>query len=64
MMNGEVQKCETLGKEQTKTFVHATIRSEQSAYIIAKLNNCRPGQDVKIIVKRGALYFNTVYFAE
>ena len=63
-MKGEVQKCEVLGEESMGSLVHATIRSEQGNYIIANLDECSPGMEVNIIVKRGALYFNTVFATE
>lgn len=62
-MTGKVEKCEVLGGAADSMF-HATIKSASGSYIIANLRNCRPGSDVTILIKRGALYFNTVYAAE
>ena len=63
-MKGEVQRCEILGGSKVEPLTHATIKSENGSYIIASLNGCDPGIAVIIIIKRGALYFNTVYTAE
>lgn len=63
-MGGEVKKCDILGEDNMQSLTHATIRSETGSYIIASLNDCSPGAEVTIVVKRGALYFNTVYAAE
>ena len=37
VMEGEVIKCEILGEETVNSLVHATIKSENGIYIIAKL---------------------------
>ena len=63
-MRGEVQKCEALGEGKMGSLTHATIKSETGSYIIASLIGCRPGAEVTIVIKRGALYFNIVYAAE
>ena len=63
-MKGEVQRCEVLGGVKIESFSHATIRAENGSYVIASLENCSPGKKVKVLIKRGALYFNTVYAAE
>lgn len=63
-MTGEVQKCEVLGEAKMGSLTHATIKSETGSYIIASLVSCSPGAEVTIVIKRGALYFNTVYAAE
>ncbi|MEM9256753.1 MAG: hypothetical protein AAGA91_15000 [Pseudomonadota bacterium] len=63
-LQGEVQTCEILGEETPDSLVHATIRAENGSYLIADLDECRPGMLVRVVVKRGALFFNTVYGAE
>lgn len=63
-MKGEVQRCEVLGEKTANSLLHATIRSEKGDYIIAKLDDCSVGMEVVILVKRGVLYFNTVFSAQ
>lgn len=63
-MKGEVQSCEVLGGSRMKSITHATMKSDSGSYIIASLEKCSPGTEVTILIKRGALYFNTVYAAE
>ena len=64
VMKGEVQRCEVLGGGDAESMTHATIRAENGSYLIASLMHCSPGMTVKVFIKRGALYFNTVYAAE
>jgi hypothetical protein len=64
VMVGEVNKCEILGGGNIEGMSHATIKAENGSYIISSLRNCKPGKRTKIYVKRGALYFNTVYATE
>ena len=64
VMSGEVQRCETLGGSQTESMSHATIKTDNGSYIIARLGSCSPGVKVSVLIRRGALYFNTVYAAE
>ena len=63
-MGGEVQKCTALSGGKPNPLSHATIKTRQGNYIIAALDNCKAGSTVTILIKRGALYFNTVYAAE
>ena len=62
-MAGQVQKCGALSGGNANALSHATIKTEQGNYIIATLNNCTPDSKVTVLIKRGALYFNTVYAA-
>lgn len=61
--SGQVARCEQLGGARDKVY-HATVRTEKGSYLIAKLATCQPDTVIKVLVKRGALYFNTVYVAE
>jgi hypothetical protein len=61
---GEVQKCDTLGGAKMEGISHATIKTENGKYIISSLRNCIRGMSAEIYVKRGALYFNSVYASE
>ena len=63
-MAGQVQKCNALSGGNANALSHATIKTEQGNYIIATLNNCTSGAEVTVLIKRGALYFNTVYAAQ
>ena len=60
---GRVERCERLGGAAQNLF-HATIKAEDGRYMIAKLPGCQPGAEVTILLKRGALFFNTVFAAE
>lgn len=62
-MAGQVQKCNALSGGNANALSHATIKTEQGNYIIAALNNCKPDSMVTVFIRRGALYFNTVYDA-
>jgi hypothetical protein len=64
VMVGEVQKCETLGGGNMEGILHATIKADNGSYIISSLRSCNPGARTEIYVKRGALYFNSVYATE
>jgi hypothetical protein len=64
VMAGEVKKCETLGGGNIEGMSHATIKVENGSYIISSLRSCKPGKITEIYVKRGVLYFNTVYATE
>lgn len=64
VMSGDVQKCEVLGGSAVEKISHATIKSEDGSYIISSLRHCKPGATVNIFIKRGALFFNTLYAAE
>jgi hypothetical protein len=64
VMAGEVQKCETLGGGNIEGMSHATIKVDDGSYIISSLRSCNPGARTEIYVKRGALYFNSVYATE
>jgi hypothetical protein len=61
---GEVQKCDTLGGTKMEGMSHATIKTADGKYIISSLKNCVPATSTEIHLKRGALYFNTVYASE
>lgn len=61
VMTGDVQKCEFLGGGTAEKLPHATIKSKNGSYIIASLRDCSPGAEVNIFIKRGALFFNTIY---
>lgn len=63
MMSGVVERCAVLGGASDK-LSHATIKNDNGAYLIAKLQACKPDTEVVILVQRGALYFNTVYAAQ
>lgn len=62
-MAGKVQRCEVLGGASESRY-HATIQAENGSYLIASLKSCSQGMEVRILIKRGALYFNTLYAAE
>ncbi len=62
-MVGNVERCERLGGA-AESLSHATIKADSGRYIIAKLPGCEVGADVTILVKRGALFFNTVFAAQ
>ncbi len=62
-MVGSVERCERLGGAAESLF-HATIKADSGSYIIAKLPGCEVGAEVTILVKRGALFFNTVFAAQ
>ena len=64
VMRGDVQKCEILGGSALAELSHATIKSENGAYVISSLRDCNPGAEVNIFIKRGALFFNKIYTAE
>ena len=64
VMAGDVQKCEVLGGGTAEKLSHATIKSKNGSYIISSLRDCRPGAEVNIFIKRGALFFNTIYTAD
>ena len=64
IMSGIVQKCETLGKSNAKVISHATIKLENDSYVISSLKDCNRDMAVNVYVKRGALYFNTLYATE
>ena len=38
-------------------------KDENGNYIIASVKPCSPGSKVTVLIKRGALYFNTVFAA-
>lgn len=64
VIEGSVQSCETLGGIKRDPKPHATIKTATGSYVTALLPNCKRGLDVNILVKRGAFYFNPVFFAE
>jgi hypothetical protein len=61
LMSGIVQRCETLGKSSAEVMSHATIKLENGSYVISSLKDCNRDMTVSVYVKRGALYFNTLY---
>lgn len=61
---GQIQSCTQLGSDNTESIVHATIKTESNQYLVAAFVNCSAGTRVKVIKRRGILYFNTVYDAE
>jgi len=61
---GTVYQCAQLSGANTTSLFHATIEDKSGAFIIASLKDCKPGAKVTVLIKRGALYFNTVYAAE
>lgn len=64
-LSGEVKKCSVLGGGNNKAQLsHATIKVDDGRYIIASLKNCSPNRKVTVLIKRGELFFNTVYAAE
>lgn len=63
-LKGEVTKCAVLSGATTQPIFHATIKDEKGNYVIASLKHCKPQAEVTILIKRGAVYFNTVYAAE
>lgn len=64
VLSGVVEKCDLLGGSGATPVSHATIKTETGGYIISSVSECGPGARVNIYIKRGALYFNTVYAAE
>lgn len=60
---GVVTQCVRLGGADSSRF-HATIKAETGSYIIAELADCRADREVSVLIRRGALYFNTVYAAQ
>jgi hypothetical protein len=64
VISGFVERCEILGGNSAELFSHATIKTEAGGYIISSLSDCVPGAEVNISIKRGILYFNTIYTAE
>lgn len=64
VITGGVQSCEVLGGSTVESLSHATIKTANGSYIISSLRNCSAGAKVNIFIKRGALYFNTIYVAE
>ncbi len=61
---GIIEKCELLGGGQSELISHATIRTESGAYLISSITDCETGAAVNIFIKRGILYFNSVFAAE
>ncbi len=61
-LRGKVERCRVLGGAES--LQHATIKAENGSYLIASLEHCRAGAEVAVLIKRGALYFNTIYAAE
>ena len=59
---GTIVRCEQLAGA-TDTVYHATVRTEHGQYLIAKLTDCQSSESINVLVKRGALFFNTVYEA-
>lgn len=64
IIQGEVKKCNLLGGGKEESIPHATIKTEMGSYLISSLKGCNPGEKVNVFIKRGALYFNTIYVAE
>lgn len=64
VMEGVVEHCGLLGGNNIQIISHATIKTELGAYIISSLSECRSGAAVTISVKRGILFFNSIYAAE
>ncbi len=61
---GVIEKCDTLSGGQGQSMTHATIKDEDGNYVIASLQPCIPDANVSLFIKRGALYFNTVFAAK
>lgn len=64
VMTGVIEKCAVLGGKSAEAHSHATIKTRSGSYLISSVSNCSVGSDVTIYVKRGILYFNTIYVAE
>jgi len=64
VMPGQIQSCAQLGGDNSRSIIHATIKTRSNSYLVAVFQNCRAGTRVNVITRRGALYFNTVYVAE
>lgn len=64
VIEGRVQRCEYLGGIQHNPIPHATINTVTGSYVTAMLPNCERGLPVNVLVKRGAFYFNLVFYAE
>jgi hypothetical protein len=64
VIKGSVQVCKTLDGTTSDPKPHATIKVETGNYVTAILPDCTVGQNVNVLVKRGAFYFNSVFFAE
>ena len=62
--SGKVAKCSILGGGDKAQLAHATIKTDDGDYLIASLKKCSPNREVTIFIRRGALYFNSVYAAE
>ena len=64
VIKGDIHTCEYLGGGKAGSIPHATIKTEHGHYVTAGVDGCSPGKRVNILVKRGVLYFNTIYVAE
>ncbi|WP_320838211.1 hypothetical protein [Zhongshania sp.] len=64
VMTGVIEKCAVLGGKSAEAYSHATIKTSSGSYLISSVSSCSAGRDVNIFVKRGILYFNTIYVAE
>ncbi|EIF44599.1 MAG: hypothetical protein ACJA1T_000016 [Zhongshania aliphaticivorans] len=64
VMTGVIEKCAVLGGKSAEAHSHATIKTSSGSYLISSVSSCSVGSDVTIFVKRGILYFNTIYVAE
>lgn len=63
VVEGRIQSCQQLsgGKEN---LTHARIKTNNNSYVVTAFDYCSPGKKVNVYTKRGALYFNTVFFAK
>ncbi len=64
VIKGDIQGCVYLGGGGAESIPHATIKTENDTYVTTIFQDCRAGTKVNVLVKRGILYFNTVYVAE
>lgn len=64
VIKGDIQGCEYLAGGGIEPMPHATIKTENDTYVTTIFQDCRSGTKVNVFVKRGILYFNTVYIAE
>ena len=63
-ISGRVEYCNVLNQGRKDPVTHATIKTKTNSFVIAPLDHCQSDLEVTVMVKRGALFFNTVYSAE
>lgn len=63
-MTGVIEQCVILGGNTRDRLSHATIKVDSGSYLISSVSECRVGERINVFVKRGMLYFNSIYVAE